>query len=76
MWPFQIVDTETGNEVGCGEEGEVWVRGPQIMKGYHNNPSATQHTVDAHGWLHTGVTCLRDKISLCVSVILLIHLLF
>ncbi|MGN6171843.1 MAG: AMP-binding protein [Streptosporangiaceae bacterium] len=49
-----IVDPATGAAVGAGEEGEVWVRGPQVMKGYLNNPQATAATLDADGWLHTG----------------------
>lgn len=49
-----IVDPLTGADLGTGEEGEVWVRGPQVMKGYLNNPQATAATLDADGWLHTG----------------------
>jgi len=50
----RIVDPATGRDVGAGEVGEVWARGPQVMKGYLNNPDATAATVDADGWLHTG----------------------
>jgi acyl-CoA synthetase (AMP-forming)/AMP-acid ligase II len=50
----RIIDPETGKDVATGERGEVWVRGPQVMKGYLNNPEATAKTVDADGWLHTG----------------------
>jgi acyl-CoA synthetase (AMP-forming)/AMP-acid ligase II len=50
----KIADPVTGADLGTGQEGEVWVRGPQVMKGYLNNPEATAATVDADGWLHTG----------------------
>jgi acyl-CoA synthetase (AMP-forming)/AMP-acid ligase II len=50
----RIVDPATGADLGAGEPGEVWVRGPQVMKGYLNNPEATASTVDADGWLRTG----------------------
>src|ERR1051326_3003186 len=49
----KLVDPATGAELGPNEEGEVCVRGPQIMKGYLNNPEATRRTIDAEGWLHT-----------------------
>jgi acyl-CoA synthetase (AMP-forming)/AMP-acid ligase II len=49
-----LVDPASGARVGHGASGEVWVRGPQVMKGYLNNPDATAATVDADGWLHTG----------------------
>jgi acyl-CoA synthetase (AMP-forming)/AMP-acid ligase II len=50
----KIVDVETGAELGVGEEGEVCLRGPQVMKGYLNRPDATAETIDPEGWLHTG----------------------
>jgi acyl-CoA synthetase (AMP-forming)/AMP-acid ligase II len=49
-----IVDPASGARLGVGESGEVWVRGPQVMKGYLNNPEATALTVDKDGWLHSG----------------------
>jgi acyl-CoA synthetase (AMP-forming)/AMP-acid ligase II len=50
----RIVDPETGRDLAAGERGEVWIRGPQVMKGYLNNPDATARTLDADGWLRTG----------------------
>jgi len=43
-----------GAELGPKQEGEIWVRGPQVMKGYFHQVEATAQTVDAQGWLHTG----------------------
>ncbi|HEV7683213.1 MAG TPA: 4-coumarate--CoA ligase family protein [Pyrinomonadaceae bacterium] len=50
----KIVDLATGEMLPPHREGEVCVRGPQIMKGYLNRPEATAATVDAEDWLHTG----------------------
>src|SRR5713226_2192180 len=50
----KLVDPATGAELGPNQEGELCVRGPQIMKGYLNNPEATARTVDEDRWLHTG----------------------
>ena len=59
----KIIDLESGEPRGPNKEGEVCVRGPQIMKGYLNRPEATAQTIDAEGWLHTGDIGYADEDS-------------
>lgn len=47
---MRLVDAE-GNDT---ETGEIWIRGPQVMKGYLGRPAETEATIDRDGWLHTG----------------------
>ncbi|KAG0266307.1 hypothetical protein BG011_002715 [Mortierella polycephala] len=56
----RVVDPETGKDVAQGERGEIWVRGPNVMKGYRNNEHATREMIDSEGWLHTGDIALVD----------------
>jgi acyl-CoA synthetase (AMP-forming)/AMP-acid ligase II len=57
----KLVDPATECELGPNQEGELWVRGPQVMKGYLNNPEATARTIDSERWLHTGDIGYADE---------------
>jgi 4-coumarate--CoA ligase len=56
----RIVDPVTGDDQEVGSEGELWIRGPQVMRGYLNNDEATRITIDDDGWLHTGDIAVVD----------------
>jgi len=49
-----IKDPETGKMLPDGQRGEVCLKGPVIMKGYHNKPEATAKSIDKDGWFHSG----------------------
>ncbi len=51
---YRIVDVSSDKDVETGELGEIWIKGPQVMKGYLNNPKATAAMIDKNEWLHTG----------------------
>lgn len=55
----KIVDPTTGEVAAPGEVGELWIRGPQVMKGYCNDPAATALAL-TDGWLHTGDLARED----------------
>jgi acyl-CoA synthetase (AMP-forming)/AMP-acid ligase II len=50
----KIADIVSGEELPGGQEGELWIRGPQIMKGYLGRPEDTAACIDREGWYHTG----------------------
>ncbi|MBK8429839.1 MAG: 4-coumarate--CoA ligase family protein [Chloroflexi bacterium] len=51
---IMVVDVETEAPLGRNQNGEIWMRGPNVMKGYLNQPNATAATLTADGWLKTG----------------------
>ncbi|MEV6730901.1 type I polyketide synthase [Streptomyces sp. NPDC051364] len=55
----RIVNPTTGLDVPVGQEGEVWVSGPNVMVGYHNSPEATAAAMQ-DGWYRTGDLARRD----------------
>ncbi|WP_369777702.1 type I polyketide synthase [Streptomyces sp. R33] len=56
----RIVNPDTGLDVPVGQEGEVWVSGPNVMVGYHNSPEATAAAMQ-DGWYRTGDLARRDE---------------
>ncbi len=50
---IRIVD-DSGKDVAAGESGELWARGPQVMKGYWNKPEETEKVMTSDGWFKTG----------------------
>lgn len=58
----RIVDPATGRDVAQGDEGELIVRGPNVMQGYHNKPDETASALK-DGWYHTGDLARADPNS-------------
>ena len=50
----KVVDPETSETLSAGEDGEVWIRGPNVMKGYLNLPDATRSCITSDGWFRSG----------------------
>ncbi|CAA6660087.1 unnamed protein product [Spirodela intermedia] len=57
----RIVDPVTGQSLPPGQRGELWLRGPTIMKGYLGDDGATASTLDSEGWLKTGDLCYFNE---------------
>lgn len=57
----RVIDLRTGADAGIGQEGEIWVSGPNVTAGgYHNQPGAAAIT---NGWYHTGDLARRDELG-------------
>ncbi|KAF0893263.1 hypothetical protein E2562_023905 [Oryza meyeriana var. granulata] len=57
----KIIDPESGEALPVNRTGELWIRGPYVMKGYFKNTEATQSTLTPDGWLKTGDLCYIDE---------------
>lgn len=57
----KIIDPETGETLGAGQNGEFCSRGYNIMKGYYKMPDATASAIDEDGWLHSGDLACCDE---------------
>jgi acyl-CoA synthetase (AMP-forming)/AMP-acid ligase II len=64
---LKIVDPESGATLPAGSVGELWARGPQIVKGYWNRPDATAGTF-IDGWVRTGDLARLDEEGFCAIV--------
>ena len=61
MTEVRIVDVDSGADQGPNAEGELWIRGPQIMRGYLNQATATADSIDENGWYRTGDIGYADE---------------
>jgi long-chain acyl-CoA synthetase len=58
---FKVIDAD-GNELPAGEEGELLIRGPQVMQGYWQREEATAEVIDDEGWFRTGdIAIIQDN---------------
>ena len=57
----KIIDLDTGEDLPPGQEGELVIKGPQVMKGYWNKPEETTKQLMEDGWLRTGDIAKMDE---------------
>ncbi|MEM9459312.1 MAG: long-chain fatty acid--CoA ligase [Myxococcota bacterium] len=57
---FRLVDDQGNRVTEPDSPGEIWIFGPNVMKGYYNKPEANAASIDEHGWFKTGDVATRD----------------
>jgi len=57
----KVVDVDSGEALGPNSNGEIWIKGPQVMKGYLGRPDATAACIDAEGYFHSGDIGYADE---------------
>ncbi|KAL6963447.1 4-coumarate--CoA ligase [Sarracenia purpurea var. burkii] len=57
----RVVSLKDGSDQSVHESGELWIKGPQVMKGYWKNDKATEEIIDKEGWLRTGDVVYYDE---------------
>ena len=65
VWPadgleLRVVDPETGQDTAVGQEGELWLRGRLVTRGYYRKPEETAKAFTADGWFKSGDLAVRD----------------
>jgi len=63
-YKLRVIDDETGDDVRLGQVGELVVKGPGVMKGYHGQDDATKETITEDGWLRTGDLARKGPLGL------------
>ena len=58
---IRIVNLDSGEDCGPGEQGELWTRGYLVMRGYYKMEDKTAEVIDEDGWLHTGDLAIMDE---------------
>lgn len=63
---IRLVDSSE-TDVASGEVGELWIRGPNVMRGYYRAPEQTASVMHPDGWLNTGDLARQDADGACLS---------
>src|SRR4051812_740239 len=63
-YKLRVLDDDTGEDVRIGQVGELVVKGPGVMKGYHGKDDATKETITEDGWLRTGDLARKGPLGL------------